>query len=523
MVMHKQLFSMVIGVLLTHAVFSQSYSLNWGNLSDVGHQSAAYSPIGLYQGNFYTVQFAKGEGILIKIDNNNKIVGQKELVAPEDRFEAELVFQRHEKIVFITSEYSPQSKTASVQALTFDFDGKLLTGKPNNLTTVKVEKNTEYTDIRYQLSPDSSKLLIIEDHNMSNFDHAKFTVSVINTDDLKEIWTSSYTVDYSDLDFGVLSWAVDNGGNVLLLGVVKGENGKRLNKYSTRIFSIDAATQTSTNTELKIEGKFISSALIRFSSEGNLLITGFYNDLTESGKSEGIEGAFMCISDVIGLDQLDLRLHKIDPTTKAAIAPTGGLAKLADADELNAYFIRDLVVKPDGSGYAIAEQRIIIDSYSGHSQKRTFNFNHLIVYAFDANQVVMYITSIPKSQVTAITPPSVMGFTVWTGAMMRMGFKYNSYIDCEKDGNIYVLYNDHRQNGDARSMRETKVMSNKNNANAVIVKITPNGKWEKTPIFVGEDIDVILETSSSMPIENAGFLISAERKKNIQFGKIIIK
>ena len=108
MVMHKQLFSMVIGVLLTHAVFSQSYSLNWGNLSDVGHQSAAYSPIGLYQGNFYTVQFAKGEGILIKIDNNNNIVGQKELVAPEDRFEAEQVFQRHEKIVFITSEYSPQ-------------------------------------------------------------------------------------------------------------------------------------------------------------------------------------------------------------------------------------------------------------------------------------------------------------------------------------------------------------------------------------------------------------------------------
>lgn len=317
--MHKQLFSMVIGVLLTHAVFSQSYNLKWGNLSDVGHQSAAYSPIGLYQGNFYTVQFVKGEGILIKIDNNNNIVGQKELVTPEERFEAELVFQRHEKIVFITSEYSSQLKTASVQALTFDFDGKLLTSKPNKLTTVKVEKNTEYTDIRYQLSPDSSKLLIIEDHNMSNFEYAKFTVSVINTDDLKEIWTSSYTVDYSDLDFGVLSWAVDNGGNVLLLGVVKGENGKRLNKYSTRIFSIDAATQTSTNTELKIEGKFISSALIRFSTVGNLILTGFYSDLTESGKSEGIEGAFMCISDVKNLDQLDLRLHKIDPTTKAAL------------------------------------------------------------------------------------------------------------------------------------------------------------------------------------------------------------
>lgn len=521
--MLKQILTVITCTLLSSATFAQDYNLNWGDVAEVGQQTAAYAPIGFHNGNFYTVQFAKGDGILIKVDKDNNIVGQKELVTAEKRFETELVFQRGEKILFINSDYEAKLKTASVTATTFNFDGKLLSVKPKTLSTIKVEKNSEYTDIKYQLSPDSSKLLIVEDHNMSNKDNAKFTVSVVSTDDLKEIWSSSYTVDYLDLDFGVLSWSVDNGGNVLLLGVVKGGEGKRLSKYSTRIFSIDAATQTSTEKELKIEGKFISSAFIRYSVEGNLMITGFYNDLTESGKSEGIEGAFICITDTKNLDNLDLRMRKIDPTTKAAITPTGGWAKLIGADELNTYAIRDIVVKPDGSGYVIAEQRYITITSDNNTETRTFNFNHLIIYAFDANQEVIYISSIPKYQATSVSAPSILGFTIWTGSMTRMGYKYNSYIDFEKDGNIYVLYNDHRDNGDARSMKEAKVMSNKNKANAVIVKIDANGKWEKEPIFVGKDIDVILETSSSIPIENEGFLISAERKKDVQYARIKIE
>lgn len=521
--MHKQVFSVITCLVLSTGAFAQNYNLNWGDVAQVGSQTAAYVPVGYYKDNFYTVQFAKGDGILIKVDKDNNIVNQKELVTAEKRFETELVFQRGEKIVFVNSDYESKTKTATVSATTFNFDGKLLAVKPKTLATVKVEKNSEYTDVRYTLSPDSSKLLIVEDHNMSNKENAKFTVSVVSTDDLKEIWSSSYTVDYLDLDFAVLSWAVDNGGNVLLLALVEGEEGKRLNKYSTRVFAIDAETQESTDKELKIEGKFISSALIRYSSEGNLMITGFYNDLTESGKSEGIEGAFICITDAKNLENLDLRMLKIDATTKAAITPTGGWAKLIGADELNTYTIRDIVVKPDGSGYVIAEQRYITVSYDNNSETRTFHFNHLIVYAFDANQEITYITSIPKYQVTSVSAPQILGFTIWTGSMTRLGYKYNSYIDFEKGGNIYVLYNDHRDNGDARSMKEAKVMSNKNKANAVVVEIKPTGKWEKEPIFVGKDIDVILETSSSIPIPNEGFLISAERKKDVQFAKITIK
>jgi hypothetical protein len=67
-------------------------------------------------------------------------------------------------------------------------------------------------------------------------------------------------------------------------------------------------------------------------------------------------------------------------------------------------------------------------------------------------------------------------------------------------------------------MKETKMMSNKSKALAVVVIISPDGSWEKTPLFRGKDLGVILETSSSFPTTGSGFTISAERGKNLQFG-----
>ena len=63
-------------------------------------------------------------------------------------------------------------------------------------------------------------------------------------------------------------------------------------------------------------------------------------------------------------------------------------------------------------------------------------------------------------------------------------------------------------------------MSNKNKALATVAAIDADGKWEKTTLFRGKDLDVILETSSSYPLKGTGFTISAERGKNLQYGKL---
>ncbi|MBK7440083.1 MAG: hypothetical protein WAT43_02005 [Chitinophagales bacterium] len=528
--MKNKITTMITCCLMTAGVFAQNFDLDWGTATEAGSNSASYLPIGFHGGFFYTVQFEKGDGNLIKVDTKNNIVMQKELVTAEKKFETEMMFSRGENIIFLNTDFENKENRLSVLATSFNYTGKLLSVKPKSLVSITVEKNNEITDLKYKLSPDSSKLLIIMDHNMPNKENARFTACVVGTNDLKLIWQDTYDVEYDDTDFSLLSWAVDNNGNALALAVISGGEGKRLMQYSTRMFSIDAASKKIVDRELKIDGKYISSALIRFVTNNNLMITGFYNELTDKGKNEGIEGAFMCITDVQNLENLDLRTHKIDAKTKAAITPSGGWAKMMGGSQLNAYNIRDIGIHADGSGYVIAEQQYITYSSSSNSESRTFNFNHIIIYAFDANQEITYMASIPKYQRTTITAPKLslggavsISVTVWTGSLIRQGYKYNSYISYEQDGKIYIMYNDHRDNGDARTLDDVKVMANKDKANAVIVTVDSEGKWEKEALFIGKDIDVILETSSSMPIPNEGFIISCERKKDVQYARIKIE
>ncbi|HNW00264.1 MAG TPA: hypothetical protein PKL06_12895 [Chitinophagales bacterium] len=104
-----------------------------------------------------------------------------------------------------------------------------------------------------------------------------------------------------------------------------------------------------------------------------------------------------------------------------------------------------------------------------------------------------------------------------------MAYKYNSYQDVDINGTVYLLYNDHRDNGNALSNDECKNMTNKKNANAVVVAVGPDGKWEKTTLFAGKEVDVILESSSCLPVPNEGFIISAEKGKEIQLGRLTFK
>ncbi|MEZ5015228.1 MAG: hypothetical protein R2794_13145 [Chitinophagales bacterium] len=331
------------------------------------------------------------------------------------------------------------------------------------------------------------------------------------------------TIPYEEQDFAVLSLAVDSKGRALMLGVVRGGTGKRLQQYSTRMFSFAAGAKKYDDKELKIEGKYISNAYIRFATDEKLMITGFYNAMSDKGKNEGIEGAFISTVIVEGLDNPDLHVQKIDPIVKASITPQGGLAKMFNLDELNAYFIRTIALHPDGSGYVIAEQRAIVVSEDERTYTKTAYFNHMIVYRFDANQEITTMSAIPKEQVTSVTAPKInlgiVSIRIWTGSMQRLLYKYNSYLDTEINGDIYIMYNDHRDNGNARTVKEVKTMSNKKNANAVVVKVGTDGKWDKETLFNGKDVDVILETSSSYVIPGVGFVLSAERGKELQYGK----
>ncbi len=503
---------------------AQDPEVKWGAQTKDGGSTTSYIPLGWNSAHYYVVQIDGNDGYLMNIDADMNLESQTEMLSGSKKFEADIIFIQNNKIQLLYSDYESGEKTTYVRATTFNLKGKPEGAKLKKVASIEVEKSSQKEDVHYTFSADSSLLLITEELDMKKDEDAKICLTVINTTTLETVWTSFAIFPYTDNNFTALSYAVEKNGNVLLLATIKGEEGKNLERYSTHMFSFSAKTKKFDEKPLDLDGKFVSSARIRFLSDTKMMIAGFYNDLTEKGKNEGIEGSFIAIADPSDLNSIDLHVKAMDFITKTSIVRTGAMAKFFDSDELNAYVIHDFNINPDGSGYVIAEQRYITTSDNGNSKTRTYYFNHLILFRFNEKNDVTWISTIPKVQVSSISTPVIgigpISFWFFSGAMVRYAYKYNSFISTEKDGKIYVLYNDNKDNGDARTLKDVKAMSNKNKALATLVEVDENGKWEKTQLFRGKDLDVILETSSSYVIPGIGFTISAEKGKNLQYGKL---
>lgn len=504
-------------------VQAQGYDLQWGVASKSTSADAVYAPLGWHDGNYYTLKYDGGDGFLVKFDANLTFKSEAELITGEKKFEAEMISMRNGKLLIMNSEYEKEQSATLVKAWIFTSEGKPTSTKAKVVAKFAVEKSRESEAVTYRLSADSSKILMTMDHNMPNKESAKFSVAVLNYENLEKLWATSSTVDYEDTDFGLLSSAVDNNGNVISLAVVKGGEGKKLAAYSTRAIVFSGTSGKFDDREIKIDNKYISSAFIRFGNDNKLLVSGFYNTLNNKGKSQGIEGAFIASTAVDDLVSLDLQLMEVTPTLRASITHKGWLS----SDDINAYEIRDIRQHADGSGYVIAEQRAIYRDISGNQEIRTYSFNHMIIYTFDNTMNIQWITAVPKLQSTTKSAPILgigpVAIYTWTNALTRMCYKYNSYQDIYINGTLYLLYNDHRDNGNARSNDECKNMVNKDKANGVIVAVGPDGKWEKSTLFAGKETDVILESSSCFPMPGVGFVISAEKGKDLQLGTLNIK
>ncbi|MBC8045718.1 MAG: hypothetical protein H7Y00_02895 [Fimbriimonadaceae bacterium] len=518
-----QLFCICILLTFT-GLYAGDHEIQWGTMDKAGGTTNSYMPLGWIGGNYYAVQIDGKDGLLMNINGKMDIAAQTELITGEKKFDADVAYLRNGEINLLMSEYESGEKTNYVRAVTFNLAGKPTKTKLKKIAAVKVEKNTEKSDFQYKFSGDSSKILIVHEHDMKGDDEAKITLTVVNTENYEELWKTSASFPYEDKNFTLLSAAVENDGDVAMLALIKGEEGSKLEKYSTSIFSFIGTSGKFDEKNIKMEGKFISSARVKFVNSKRVLITGFYNDLTGKGKSEGIEGAFMAVADPANLEDFDMHIKVMDASTKAAISPSGAFAKFFNADELNAYTIQEMNEEKDGSGYVIAEQRRIIQDEEQSSVSRTYYFNHLIIFRYNSVQEIDWISTIPKMQSTTISTPKlgIGPLSVWyfPGYLTRAAYKYNSFVSTAKDGDIYILYNDHKDNGDARSLKDVKMMVNKNKALATLVTVGGGGDWEKEALFRGKDLDVILETSSCLPIVGTSFTISAERGKNLQYGKL---
>jgi hypothetical protein len=514
----------LLAVCMQLGIMAQDSNIDWGTQVSAGGTDNAYIPMGWVDGKFYTIQIDGKEGSLLTIKDNMDLESQKVILTGQKKFETDMMFVYDGKIQMLYSEFEASEKTNYVRANSFTLLNKPGGMKLKKVAAVKVEANSEKSDFNYFLSQDSSTILIMHVYDMGNKDNAKVALQVANVkEEMAPVWDATVTLPYISKEFKVLTAAVNNAGQVIVVGAKRIERSKGDTFYETHVISFPKNSDDFEDKIVDLGNKYVSSIRAQFISDDELMVAGFYIEKEQNGSSTGLTGGFIEIlspGKFLGGDQLT---REIDADVKDAITPSSGLAKLFGADELDNYSIQDMVLNPDGSGYVIAEQRYVIQSVESNMVTRTYYFNHLLAFRFDEKQEITWFSSVPKQQVTSVATPKLGPFWIWTGNMTRLGYKYNSYTAVEKEGKLYLLYNDHKKNGEARTLRETNTMSNKNTALATLVTIDENGEWTKEALFRGKDLDAILETSSSWPIPGVGFTISAEKGKDLQYGRLTLE
>jgi hypothetical protein len=524
--MKTRILSLIVLIGMSQLVQSQEHEIVWGTLAPAGAALDSYIPLGWVGNQYICIQMDRKTGTILTIKDNMDMVSQKVMLTGQKKFEADYIFMYDGKIQMLYSEFENGEKTNYVRANSFTLQNKPGGLKMKKVAAVKLESNSEKADFQYYHSQDSSKLLIVHVNDMGKKDDVRVAVQVVDVaNKMESVWNEIVDLPYISKDFEILTGAVNNEGEVVLVGELKLEKSKGEYFHETHVINFNGAGGKFEDKALELEDKYISSLAARFLDDKQLLVAGFYVERRNNGSSAGLTGGFIEILETGRFLTGNQLVSEIDTDVKEAISPTSGLAKLLNNDELNRYAIQDLILNPDGSGYVIAEQRYMRQDLSDpKTVSRTYYFNHILMFKFDSDQQISWFSSIPKQQITTTSTLRIgfgpISFYVWPNYLTRYCYKYNSYTAVEKDGNIYLLYNDHKKNGDARTLKETSTMSNKNTALATLVTIDEEGNWTKEALFRGKDVDAILEASSCWPMPGIGFVVSAERGKNLMYGQL---
>jgi hypothetical protein len=401
--MKKTIILLTIFISATN-LFAQEPEVSWGTAKEAGSKDASYIPLGWYDEHYYAVQIDDKDGYLVNVNKSMDIEAQIAIVTGEKKFDVDLAFIRGGKLHLLMSNYESGEKTNYIRASTFTLAGRTTATRLKKIASFSVEKNNENDGVEYIFSADSSLLLILQHHKMKNDDPAKVSFTVVKTDGFTELWSHSEELPHDYKTIEMVTASVDNKGGVLLLGNLKTDEGKGLEKYNSVIFSCPLNSDFS-ETALKLDGKYISSATIRFVNDESAFFTGFYNDIEKKQYQSGIEGAFIAYLNPKNLEALeDMYISPFDPETKGAITRTGEAEAKGSGDELNGYSIQDVKLNTDGSGYVIAEQRVVYSiEVEGHEDvHRIYYFNNLIIYRFDQKKAITSLSTIPKLQQTTV-------------------------------------------------------------------------------------------------------------------------
>ncbi len=398
--------------------------------------------------------------------------------------EYEFVFEMGEKVLFFTSFQNQDQKKTYLFVQSLNLEKLELNDDLKKIGEIDFSGHNKYktADFDYEISPDSSKLLITyslldDDNYMLSFGYDVY----LSTFEQVSSWNG--TLDMSDGIYMFDQFRITNKGDVYLLTRYF-TNEKALDKsadfkkngllsssrslefranYETRIVKLGSDHQSKI-IQVSIPSQFLVTAELGVSDD-HLIIIGFYS-APESALPEGavfqkLDGSGNVIK-VSTKDFGDLFAQPSDISNKS-----NGLLTDSDQYENYRFVIKDIHYKNDG-GYVLSAERTVnqVKTQNSAGQVTTYSVDHtddIAVIDVSKNGDIKGVHKIEKNQET-------------TG----LGYLHSSYYFCEAGDKLhFIMSNIGKSN--------TTLMGKWKDTRAELVTIDQSGNQTRKELFNSND------------------------------------
>lgn len=428
------------------------------------------------------------------------------------------------EIHVFTSLYDKKQNENRLYVSSYDQQGFAPGRQFQLLATMHAEKQSNAGTFFMQLSPGKGKILVNATPPYDKKSTERTTMHMFSSD-LQLLWSQEFKLPYTDEEFKMESWRVDDDGAVVLLGVKYASKQerrelKRANQatYEYHLLVYDGASAQPSDNLISVPDKFLQDMTISMGATGDILCGGLYGNKG----SFSVRGAYYLRLDRNSKQVVHASYKEFSDDfitsymeEKAAAKAKKKADKKGEELELPEFQLNDIILRDDGGAVLLAEQYIVREvttTYTSNGQTYTttsthYYYNDLLVINIDPSGDIQWAIKIPKRQ------HSVNDQGRFSGVAVNV-----------KHDKIYFVFNDTGENLFLKPGDKVKQFAlTGKDALVVLATVDANGTVSREALFSPDRRDVILRPKDCVELEDESMFIYANRKKDYRYGLITFK
>ena len=291
----KGIFLMSFFIALLSNVVAQKVEINWGQESK---KELSFRSFVRGKGNdMIKLCFEeKRKGIFgqnstytpVLTRYNEKLAEQTErlIEADESGIEFNNLLSVKGKLFLFTNQYDKESKTTNYYCQPLNIETLNPDGKAISLGAFDAVKKSSQSSVGYELSNDSTKILMFGNNAYKKNENEKYYIGVLDNN-MNKLWNKTIELPYKDKFVAVEDQLVTNEGKVGVLlkhydqeisrEAIK-KDGSKIPSYKTKLLVYDKDNEAPVEYVLDLNNKFVHTLQLADENKESIVLFGLYKE-----------------------------------------------------------------------------------------------------------------------------------------------------------------------------------------------------------------------------------------------------